>query len=184
MSLVTRSFGGRPHTHVEHVEDFHSLDLTDPDNLADTLPQHLRRMDLSVRLTVIPKLLRRHRERMGYTRLAALNPDNKVVPFEGDDSLPLSVPELHKFVVDGAERVKIKLASSDRYYLIIRGSEFTGIVRGSFLFELMSSGVSGPCGQSFDSRAEAELAWLTAYYAGKCEQVVKTIVRVAPTFLD
>jgi hypothetical protein len=141
-------------------------------------------MNPTTRATVLPHIRRHHREQMGITRLAVLNPDNKLVPFEGDDSVPLSIPELHKFVVDGAEHVKVKLAPADRYYLIVRGSEFTGVVRGSFLFEILSSGVSGAGGQSFDSRAEAELAWLVAYYSNKCEMIVKKVVAVAPTFLD
>jgi hypothetical protein len=114
------------------------------------------------------------------TLLAQISPQdlNKIVPFLGDDEAPMSWPEYHEFNrQDGTRHAKLKLSPNDRYYLVFRGIKFTGIVRGSHLYTVYgATGIPHAGGQAMNTRPEAEFAWLTTYYAGRCGRVVKAVV--------
>jgi hypothetical protein len=158
-------------------DEDNSLDLTIPANAALASPRQLRLMAPAQREILINKLSPQDCRSLDSTRLAAINPLHKIVPFEGDDEAPLGLPEYHEFMLGDCKHVSLKLSPCDRYYLIIRGVKFCGVVRGSHLHSIHAvSGALQNGNQSVNTRAGAEFAWLTAFYAGTCARVIDTIV--------
>jgi hypothetical protein len=74
--------------------------------------------------------------------------------------------------------VKMKPRAHDRFYLHFRGRGFTGVVRGTDLSkEVAAQTVAHAGGQTMESRADAEFAWLTGYYAGVCGRIVDSMLK-------
>jgi hypothetical protein len=168
-----------PISHVGSDEDA-NLDLTDPNNLSLASTRQIRTMASNVRATLMPLVTVAHRSLLDIPRLAALNPLNQVVPFLGDDHAPMSVPELHAWIdeEDGTKHITTKHSPNDRYYLIVRGLKFTGVVRGSYLNTIYAAhGVSQGGAPAMNFRADAEFAWLCYFYGGKCARIVNAVIQ-------
>jgi hypothetical protein len=182
-SVVIKSFA-TPARPAQNADEMQGLDLS---NVADAKLASMRQLrsiredDRAILSTVMTET---DRKEFGPTRLAILNPLNQVVPFEGDDEAEPGLPEMQYFMHEGVRRLKIKPSANDRYYIVMRGLEFTGVVRGAHLYNIYAApGISNSGGQGIDTRAEAELAWFTAFYAGRCAKVFpETAVPAVPFF--
>jgi hypothetical protein len=150
--------------------------LTQVDNIMLASPHQLREMESQVRETLVPQITEQHLRTIDATRLAAINPLDKVVPFRGDDG-PVEVCEYPYWIVGAQQVTKMKPHAQDRFYLHFRGRGFTGVVRGIELSkEIAAPTVAHAGGQTMHSRADAEFAWLTGYYAGVCGRVVDAVL--------
>jgi hypothetical protein len=162
---------------VAPVIDEHTLDLANPQNIMLAAPHQLRQMEVEIRHNLLSRMTLEHLLAIDATRLAAINPLNKVVPFRGDEE-PIEVRKYPTWIQGACKVVKMKPHSRDRFYLHFRGCGFTGVVRGTEVSkEVAAPTVAHAGGQIMELRADAEFAWLTGFYAGVCGKVIKKVLK-------
>jgi hypothetical protein len=123
-------------------------------------------------------------------RAAALDIENCTVPMKGTDHVGEEIPTPVGIYCPACLKSYIRSAmpAENRWYVVVRGQEFTGIVRGTALYEEYTLGVVGasvPAGRrKFATKEDAEFNWRLAYYSGQCTEVTwKKGVIVAKSML-
>jgi hypothetical protein len=173
----------QPFTPMTTMNNNHDMDLTNVVNLKLLSPYQIRTMETATRDSLKLKLKDEDIVGLDVVQLAALNPLNKTVDYLGEEDTIDRVSSVAKFQGYLDDRSWV----GDRYYLIFRGRDFTGVVRGLCLHEdhELPKSIAHSGGQAFDSRVDAEYAWLQGYYAGICGKVCKAVVDPdVPLFLQ
>jgi hypothetical protein len=72
-----------------------------------------------------------------------------------------------KVMVGGAEKLVFTIEPSDRWYVVVRGVGFHGIVHGAVLWSSMVPGHKHSKGSHLPTRAQAEAAYRAAFASGE-----------------
>jgi hypothetical protein len=138
-------------------------------------PDMMHEVDAELLLALSPAAKRRlillmtneQRDELNDDQAAALDVYGAVVPHAGDVHGPLDPPVAQH--IDGLGGVHIETNGEDRFYTVIIGVNFTGVVRGNSNFMAVA-----PQGQRFvkgfraRSLVHAEAIWQRAAYRGEC----------------
>jgi hypothetical protein len=156
------------------TEDQEVVNLTNPTSVASADASLLH--ELGEEDKVVLRLLFQDptlRGQLDFRRAAALNVDSVAVPFLGDPN-PSSAPLRISHYVDssGTPMVHVQKSPNDRYFAIAVGRGFTGVARGVHVGPPLVLGVrDGRPAVRFDSREQAELAWLEMWYRNETRVV-------------
>jgi hypothetical protein len=149
------------------TEDRGVIDLADPNSIVNADAGVLYKLEeqdkVALRQTFQDATLR---GQLDFRRAAAINVDSVPVPFRGDPT-PSSAPPKISYYIDpsGMPMAHVQKSPNDRYYAIGVGRGFTGVARGVHVGTPLVMGVrDGRPAVRFDSRDEAELAWLEMWY--------------------
>jgi hypothetical protein len=160
--------------------------IISPESVRRATPAELRQISATEREVLIAALTPADLAALSSYQLAVINPARMVVPFKGDPTP--HTPQARRAATfkddKGVHRYLYQLPAQHRWYVIVRGVGFTGVVRGSRLFDTYGRSVPGAGAASFrEVREEAEEEWLAAFYERKCgtyDVFMQTTVPVVP----
>jgi hypothetical protein len=168
----------RCHGLFSPVNTPHTIPIFDlPSKVVDGSVDDIRALSLDEKRRIKNMLTDDDIQNLTIEQIAALNIEDRAVPMEGSDHVseeiaaPVGIycPKCIKSYVRSA------MPAEDRWYVVARGQEFTGIVRGAALYNEYALGVMGaaipPGRRKFATREDAEHHWLVAYYSGNCASV-------------
>jgi hypothetical protein len=105
------------------------------------------------------------RERFDDERAAALDVYNVLVPYRGPVDQPTGPLRGRQFPDTLGDQVHVDVEADDRFYAVIIGIDFSGVVRGHSLFNAVCpQGVRLVRGYRCRSKAHAEAVWRRAAY--------------------
>jgi hypothetical protein len=102
-------------------------------------------------------------------RIAALDPEDIAVPRRGSEQKATVItPPANYCTSCKLSHVRNNQPQDDRWYIIYCGRAFTGVVRGTALYQSLAIGATGVSGKRVLTQEQAEHGWKVGYYAGTC----------------
>jgi hypothetical protein len=112
-------------------------------------------------------------ERLDDDRAAALDVYNVVVPYRGPVDQPAGLLRGRQFPETLGSQVHVDVEADDRFYAVVIGINFTGVVRGHSQFDaICPQGVRLVKGYRKNSKADAEAIWRRAAYKGEIGMIL------------
>lgn len=90
------------------------------------------------------------------------DPRHPAAQLDYHDLHPIHHTQIHT-TEDGLSQYYIQAEAADRWYTVVRGREFHGVVHGAALYESLTRGVKGSRGLQMPTRQAAEHAWRVAH---------------------
>jgi hypothetical protein len=113
-------------------------------------------------------MLAADRERFDDERAAALDVYNVIVPYRGPVDQPTGPLRGRHFPDTLGDQVHVDVEGDDRFYAVVIGIDFSGVVRGHSQFDAVCpQGVRLVKGYRCRSKAHAESVWRRAAYKGE-----------------
>jgi hypothetical protein len=133
-------------------------------------------------------MVKADRERLDDDRAAALDVYNVLVPYRGPVNQPAGPLRARQFPETLGDQVHVDVEADNRFYAVIIGINFTGVVRGHSQFDaICPQGVRLVKGYRKNSKADAEAVWRQAAYKGEIGMILPpapppVVLPVVPQF--